>query len=368
MPRTSIRYAATAALLLAVAGCGGNGDEEPDTTPTTTQSDPTPTATSGETVTAEPTTNLLDWQPVEAQDAGTSVVSPSWVATIVGRGESVEIGSVPGQESGSGFSILAENGRRITDLLLAEEFAVIVQQDRLEERPQKVTVHELTSSTEGYDVTDPPPATGGPVALSGTSLHYATVDGGRYCLATYDIAERSGEATWCAPRRHGFSNVVAAPAGTALMTFDDKRPVSCRTLATVADDGTLTPIDGPPGCKGWDILATPDGAVWSTLPKEQQVERGDFFATGDGQVFDLGTGVTGSLTWCGNSAYFTRDAQKGGHAQLLRWTPAHTLEIVYESPGRGEAFLDAPRCADAMLTISAMGEGGDEQVSATVPR
>ena len=45
----------------------------------------------------------------------------------------------------------------------------------------------------------------------------------------------------------------------------------------------------------------------------------------------------------------------------------HTLEIVYESPGRGEAFLEAPRCADSVLTVSAYGEGGDEQVSATVP-
>lgn len=370
MPKAHRRYAATAALLLALAGCGGSDDEKPDATPTTGTSDtaPTGTANPGETVTATPTTNLLDWHPVEAEPAGTSVVSPTWVATILDNGRHAEVSSDPAKESGSGHGIPADRGRRITDLLLADEFAVVVQQDRLEERPQKVTVLDLTGSTEGHDVTDPQPATGGPVALTGDRLHYATLDGGRYCLATYDIEEQSGEVTWCAPKRHGFSNVAASPAGTALMTFDDKRPVSCRTLVTVAEDGALTPLDGVPDCKGWDVLATTDGGVWSTLPKEQQVERGDFFARAGDQVFSLGTGVSGSLTWCGDSAYFTRDAQKRGHAQLLRWTPEHTLEIAYESPGRGEGFLEAPRCAGSVLTITAKGEGGDEQVSATVPR
>jgi hypothetical protein len=369
-----VRYAATAALLLALAGCSGGEDGKPDATPTTETGSPAPTPSTppGEMVTVEPVTNLLEWQPVESDTQGTSVASTTWVATIVDHGRRAEISSDPGQERGSGYNIPAARGRRITDVFLADELAVVVQQDRLEERPQDVTVLDLTGSTHGYGVTDPQPAAGGPLALHGDRLHYATLEGGRYCLATYDIREQSGEVIWCAPKRHGFSNVAASPAGTALMTFDDKRPVSCRALVTVADDGALTPLDGPPSgppeCKGWDVLATTDGSVWSTLSNERQIERGDFFARADGQTFALGTGVTGSLTWCGNSAYFTRDAQKGGHAQLLRWTPEHTLEIAYRSPGRGEAFLEAPRCADPVLTISAYGEGGDEQVSATVPR
>ena len=30
--------------------------------------------------------------------------------------------------------------------------------------------------------------------------------------------------------------------------------------------------------------------------------------------------------------------------------------------------VEAPRCAGSVLTVTAKGEGGDEQVSATVPR
>jgi hypothetical protein len=117
------------------------------------------------------------------------------------------------------------------------------------------------------------------------------------------------------------------------------------------------------------VLLTDDGAVWSTVPNERRIERGTFFASADGVVTELGTGTTGTLTWCGDSAYFVRDAQKdeGDRARLLRWTPEHTLEVVYESPGTGEAFLDAPACSEGVLTVTAYGEGGDERVWATVP-
>jgi hypothetical protein len=359
MPKTPVRYAATAALLLALAGCG-DGDK-PDATPTTgaSKTAPTTTATPGETVTVTPTTNLLDWRPVSAE--GRVVSDGDLTAIVDSDGAAVRF------TGARTVTVPAGDGRRISDVLISGAYAVVVAQDDLEERALRLTVMR-TSSGATREIGQPMPASGGPVAEAGSSLHYATLDGGRYCLAIYDIAADSGEVTWCAPEHHGFSNVAATPAGTTLMTFDDKRPVSCRTLATVADDGTLTPLDGVPDCKGWDVLATDDGAVWSTLPNERQVERVDFFAVAGGQVFALGTGVTGSLTWCGNSAYFTRDAQKGGQAHLLRWTPEHTLEIAYASPGRGEAFLEAPRCAGSVLTVTAKGEGGDEQVSATVPR
>ena len=128
------------------------------------------------------------------------------------------------------------------------------------------------------------------------------------------------------------------------------------------------PIEGVTACKGWDGAITPTGAVWSVVKNESRVELGEFYASSDGGYFDLGPGTTGTLTWCGDSAYFVRDAQKDvDKARLLRWTPASTLEVVYESPGEGAAFLGEPRCAGNILSISAFGEGGDEQVWARVP-
>jgi hypothetical protein len=352
-------YAVPMALLLALAACGGDGDD-PEATPATTSSAAAPTepVTSSGPVTAEPTTNLLDWQPVSQK--GRVVSTGELTATVDTAGTTVAFSGA------RTVTVRAGEGWRVTDVLLSEAYAVVVRQDELEEQPMRFTVLR-TSTGATRELPGLTPTPGGPVTLHGDQLRYPMVDDELYCLVGYDIGEQSGHISYCAPEHHGFSNVTSSPAGTALMTFDNKRPVSCRTLVTLAEDDTVTPLAGVPDCTGWDVLATPDGAVWSTLPKEQQVERGAFSARADGQVYVLGTGATGSLTWCGDSAYFVRDAQKGGHAQLLRWTPEHTLEIAYESPGRGEAFLEAPRCGGSVLTVSAYGEGGDEQVSATVP-
>ena len=70
--------------------------------------------------------------------------------------------------------------------------------------------------------------------------------------------------------------------------------------------------------------------------------------------------------WCRarDAAYFVRDPQLAGDpAQLLRWDGP---------PGRrlrgppGQSFLEAPRCGDAALVVTALSEGGDEQVMAAL--
>ena len=79
---------------------------------------------------------------------------------------------------------------------------------------------------------------------------------------------------------------------------------------------------------------------------------------------DLGPATSGTLTWCGDAAYFARDPQRDGDdAALLRWSPERGLDVVYESPG-GQAFLTAPRCGGDALTVTALAQSGDEQVSA----
>lgn len=370
-------YAAPAAALvlaLSLAGCGGD-DDEPDEnasgSPSQSASDsgsastseegdsPDPSASSDP---SEPTENILDWEKSEVSNetriAGTDtelrLPQSGAKATITGAGDSDVV--VP-----------AGKGRRITDAFLTEKHAVVIAQDKTETRPQAVTIVDLASGKKST-LGDPAPGTGGPWAMAGTQLAYATyTPGSDYCLATYDVAADSGQKGFCAKKGHGFSNVSVTPHGLAMMSFDNKRPVSCRTLVTV--DGTqTTPIEGVPECKGWEAMATESGAIWSILPNENQVERGEFHATVDGETVDLGPGSASTLTWCGDSAYFARDASKGKPAQLLRWTPQDTLEVVYESPGKGQGFLSPPACGGGVLTVSAYSEGGDERVTATVPQ
>jgi hypothetical protein len=49
----------------------------------------------------------------------------------------------------------------------------------------------------------------------------------------------------------------------------------------------------------------------------------------------------------------------------MRWNADDGLSTAYESPG-GEAFLPAPRCGGDTITVTALAQAGDEQVSAPV--
>ena len=371
------RYAAVSllALVLLTAGCtGGDDGDDPESgasSPTPATGEPSPSGStsptgepSGEPSVAAPTTALLDWQDAGAIGRDTVTVGDPWTVTVPDSG--AKASADDGKRT---VTVAAGKGRRVNDAILDDDRLLVVAQDKQEARPQLLTLVDLGTGKRSV-VRTPEPATGGPVAFHDGLVAYATNGpGGKYCVATYDVDGGRGEVGYCAPRRHGFSNLSISDEGIALMTFDAKRPVSCRSLVSMGEDGSTTPVRGVPSCSGWDVLLTADGgAVWSALPNEQQVERGDFYATTGDSVTELGPGTTGTLTWCGGSAYFVRDAQKDvDKARLLRWTPEGTLEIVYESPGEGEAFLAPPECSGDRITVTAYGEGGDERVWATVP-
>ncbi len=86
-------------------------------------------------------------------------------------------------------------------------------------------------------------------------------------------------------------------------------------------------LPGVTECKGWDSALLDDGAVWSVVPKENRIESADFFARAGEGYFDLGPGTSGSLTPCGDAAYFVRDPQRDGDpARLMRWSADGELD------------------------------------------
>jgi hypothetical protein len=370
--------AVSAALLVtALVACS---DEEPTPAPsspasaaseptpretTTSPSEPTSPAPSGGTaedpVALEPTTELLDWRPESGPVRASVTRSGDWTLTVRGDGYSLD---GPSRSSGSAAS---PDGRRVSDALLDEDWAVVVHQDKAEQRPGIAEVIELATGRafrlDGRS--DVPTTNGGTWALGGGRVLYATIGpGATYCVASVDLASRTSTLGWCAPRRHGFNGARITPAGTSLLTFDDAQP-SCRTVVALAGS-EATPFAGVPDCHGWDGLLTDDGAVWSVIPRESRIEDAHFYArSGDGYL-DLGPGAAGSLTWCGGAAYFARDPQREGDpAALMRWSSADGLTVAYESPG-GQAFLSEPRCGGDTITVTALAEDGDEQVSARV--
>ena len=152
------------------------------------------------------------------------------------------------------------------------------------------------------------------------------------------------------------------------MTFDDARPVACRTLHLLDGSGLPQPIDGPEDCLGWDVAATADGALWSEVPKPRRQEEAHVYASVDGTYVDLGPGTTGSVVPCGDSVFFVRDPQddsRAGPADAL--DSRRTRSRSPTSPPRQATPSSAnPRAAGGVLTLSSFGEAGDEQVWASV--
>ncbi|MCW2736834.1 hypothetical protein [Nocardioides sp.] len=371
-----IRTTIALALLVTLAGCGTDdpapapGTDEPSRSASTPTDDPTSEPASeahaGGTIDApavvEPTPALLEWADTGVEAGTRYVKGPEWEALGDEGNTTVDLA-----RDGDSVSIAAGGGRILSEVLMSTDWAVVVRQDKAETAPSEVAVVDLATGEQGK-LAGPPAASGGSWALTGGDLYYPTYGDDRaYCLATSALADSNGEDGWCAPARSGFSGLTAGEHGVGIMTFDDARPVACRTVNLLDGSGVPQPIEGPAPCTAWDVAATADGAVWSDVRKPRRQEEAHFYASADGTYFDLGPGTTGTAVPCGDSVFFVRDPQADDEpARLLRWTPDHTLEVAYESASAGNAFLGEPACGGGVLTLSSFGEQGDELVSANV--
>lgn len=363
MPPRRPRLLPAAALLGLVlaygAGCGTDESPAPEPTDEPTgspTSEPTPdgSSTSGRTA-------ILDWRPTGGSPEDRRTVGAEWTALVDPSGTSATF-------EGPADEVVVQPGgrRRVGDLLMNDDWALVVASDEQERQRTIATVVDLSDGTT-HEITDPRPSPSS-YALAGDRVLFGSFDdAGAYCLADVAAGTGTGATAWCAPKRTGLTRITHGPGGTAFLAFDDQRPVSCRTPMLLAD-GKALPVEEAEECSAWDVAATSGGAVWSEVTNERQAEEGTFRAVQDGTVHDLGPGTTGTLAPCGDSVWFVRDPQsRRDPARLMRWTPEGTLEVAFESKARGNAFLAPPECAGDVLTVSSFGPGGDEQVSATVP-
>jgi hypothetical protein len=332
--------------------------------PTATPSSPSPVGSATDPKALEAGRDLLRWTRVPGSVDDT---------VTLGGGASLRVDEARTRAvltaGRASTTVRATAREQVADTLLDGRWAVVVLQDRQETRPSSATVVDLrggrTFVVDGSSAV--PTVNGGTWALGEGRLLHATTDRGAYCIASVDLATRAAELGWCAPRRTGFNAARITPAGDTLLTFDDSRPVACRSAVRLA--GTdVSPLPGVEDCKAFESLALAGGAIWSVIPHERNVEAAHVFArtrAGGGESWlDLGPATAGTLTWCGDAAYFARDPQRDGDdASLMRWSADRGLDVVYESPG-GQAFLTAPRCGGDTLTVTALAQSGDEQVSA----
>ena len=370
-----VRTTIALALLLAVTGCGSKDSDPEPSTPSSSTSSPTSSdspsspssdaAPTGGTVDdpapVEPTEALLEWNDTGVLPDTRYVKGPEWEALSDEADTRVDLDA-----DGAHVGVKAGSGRTISEVLMSTDWAVVVEQDKAETEPSRVVAVDLATG-KPQDVVSPEAASGGSWALTGGDLYYPTFVDQAYCLATYALADSNGEDGWCAPAASGFSGLTASEHGVGIMTFDDTRPVACRTVNLLDGSGVPQPLEGPAECTAWDVAATADGAVWSEVPKPRRQEEAHFLASADGSYFDLGPGTTGTALPCGDSVFFVRDPQgPQDPARLMRWTPAHTLEVAYETSSLGNAFLGEPVCGGGVVTLTSFGEEGDEHVWASV--
>jgi len=325
--------------------------ETPTETPTTEKSGPT------EEPSADLPVDLLDWKPVPGPVDDEVTVSGKWRLTRAADGSHARLSGPAGAD------YRPPAGYTYSDVLLDGQYAVVVAQHQQETQPNVAEVVDLSNGrvTQIDGDSEPATTTGGAWAIGSGFLAHATLQGRDYCLATVDLLADRGRTGPCVGPREGFNNVTISPAGTSAMTFDDSRP-SCRTLNRVA--GTrFVPLKGVTECAGWDVVTTETAAVWSEIPDEKRVERAEFFAETGSDPVELGPGTSGTLTWCGDAAYFVRDPQRNDEPARLVRVRDGEAEVVYESPGTGNAFLSAPRCGATDLTLTAYSAKGDEQVT-----
>jgi hypothetical protein len=313
----------------------------------------------------------LDWKRVDAPPGSTITTT---------RGGSITVDEERTQATVTGaaaVTVMAGDRFTIDEALLDERWAVIVRGDTLEQKPGEATVVDLVTGESAVldGGSEPPTVNGGTWALHGDTVVHATRGpDGAYCLARRDLTggvEAAGEVVYCAEDRHGFTNARVTDAGLGLMAFDDGRP-SCRTVGVI-EGASVVPEPGAVECKGWELLPTRLGAIWSVIPKENELDVAHVYAapSADGETSEdsepvrLGEAAAGSLVWCGDAAYFTRDSSRGTPASVLRWRGGAEAEVVYEAKG-GKAFIDTPRCGGDRLTISVFADSGDQQLTARV--
>lgn len=353
------RGTATAlATLLLATGCSGT--DEPGTGATRQSSSSAPQTSEQKPLPAQP--EPLDWRPTGHFVDERVVVGEKWTAIATETLVRFEPASGDGRDvvlrtggSGTVSSVLLEGGTAVVPIAFAGDTA-LGQGYRI----------DLTTG-ERTEIVAPEPANGGDWAMVDDSLYYpALAEGQSVCLATLAITDGNGEEGWCPEGRVGMTELDANEHGVALMLFDQAKNTSCRTLALLDQTGVPQPLAGPTECAGWDVGATRTGAIWSEIPGPERQEVAVFHALVDGDPQELGPGTTGSLTSCGGDSFFVRDpASASDPSRLMRWDGTE-LTVAYESASRGNAFLGRPACADGILTISSFGEGGDEQVSASV--
>ena len=230
-------------------------------------------------------------------------------------------------------------------------------------RPWSTCAAAGRSSMDGSSAV--PTVNGGTWALGEGHLLHATTDRGGATASPRWTWRRGPPSAAGAPRRHGFNAARITPGRGHAAHLRRPRPVACRTAVRL-DGTTSRRCPASRDCKALESLALrrrrglvgdPEGARRSRRPTSTPAPRRRAGSTSvrppPGRSPGAATRRTSRAT---RSATATTPRCCGG-----RPTAASTWST---SPPAAQAFLTAPRCGGDTVTVTALAQSGDEQVSA----
>lgn len=208
-------------------------------------------------------------------------------------------------------------------------------------------------------------------AVIGTSLYYTTHGA---CIEAMDLSRPN-------PREHVTQVACAAPgeelsglfAADSVLSYLSAAPKdACYVLYRVVSPGSTPERVQGTGCIAQGV-ADAHLAVWNEAPVPDSNGYRYWFdvplhGVVDGQEIDLGRGGAGAATICGGTLYWTKAGDATASAEIRRWRPGGSIEVIYRSPDEDIAAVRAystsrPTCSGGMVGVQRSGwwaYGGDE--------
>ena len=370
--RLPVAAVALAAVALGIGGCSTASPHRGETTSTPTSSpsstEATPTATSSGPVDLDIETALEDVSviqqtfnpPIDIDVAGSELVASLDGEDVTSVAFSSRGGGPLQRESYSTGDPL----RYVGAVQVAGQQAVLVDApalDRLEETgPARVLAVRPKESPDISEITPPNDMTWshfpGLVATSEGQFAGVAVesDGSGECLAILSPPEGTARKLRCWPDKTVFF-VAASDGGFSMFLTDVGNSIAdCRERVFVDFDGEERLIGEDDTCRAYDGVTVGGWDVWTQSTESDYamplLSRSTLLARDpEGNDYDFGVVVTGSLILCGDRVYWYEEEASndldGSDDLMMAWRPGEdTIFTVYRSPSGTHA--GGMRCAD----------------------
>lgn len=211
-------------------------------------------------------------------------------------------------------------------------------------------------------------------AVAGGTAAYATKDPETRtsCLVVISLETLEWDERWCASEGWIVDWLRSGPGDTVTFRLQEDgggAEEPCVRLYRLGLHTTEGPYELPvqDECAAFSGAGGPDWTMWSEVGlRAEYIEDSDGYAqVPDGLVIPMGMVLTGSISACGEWAYWQQYVAESQTTRLVRWRPASGVEILLEAPP--DSLMGRLYCSDSWLTISIRDAAREDTVYTISP-